>query len=62
MTHPIRLDVALNFPVFPSEVLQDPDEVRKMARVDLQERIQERIVEEIIDFLVPQVMEEMSKL
>ena len=67
MTHPLRLSFTLNFSVFRSEVLQDPDEARKLARevfdveahqVVPQERIQERIVEETIDDPMPHVMEE----
>ena len=30
VTHPIRLEIMLNFSVFQSEVLQDPDEARKI--------------------------------
>ena len=65
-TRPTRLSLMLHFSVCQSEVLQDPDEARKMARVafDLeaipwrpQERIQERIVEEIVGVLVSQVVE-----
>ena len=37
MTHLVRLGPGLSFSVFRSEVLQDPDEARKTARVILQE-------------------------
>merc|ERR1712065_37458 len=41
VTHPIRLGLALNFSVFQYEVLQNPDEARKMARVAFEDAIAE---------------------
>eukprot|EP00450_Noctiluca_scintillans_P000405 CAMPEP_0194503338 /NCGR_PEP_ID=MMETSP0253-20130528/28329_1 /TAXON_ID=2966 /ORGANISM="Noctiluca scintillans" /LENGTH=241 /DNA_ID=CAMNT_0039345615 /DNA_START=48 /DNA_END=773 /DNA_ORIENTATION=+ len=41
VTHPIRLGLALNFSVFQYEVLQNPDEACKMARVAFEDAISE---------------------
>merc|ERR1712012_78185 len=41
VTHPIRLGLALNFSVFQYEVLQNPDEACKMARVAFEDAIAE---------------------
>ena len=41
VTHPIRLGLALNFSVFQYEVLQDPDEACKLARVAFEDAISE---------------------
>ena len=65
VAHPLRLSFTLNFSVFRSEVLQDPDEARKLARVafeveanQLVPKEQEHIVEETIDDPMLYVMEE----
>merc|ERR1712004_174692 len=41
VTHPIRLGLALNFSVFQYEVLQNPEEACKMARVAFEDAIAE---------------------
>merc|ERR1712211_139398 len=41
VTHPIRLGLALNFSVFQYEVLQNPEEACKMARVVFEDAIAE---------------------
>merc|ERR1712222_264119 len=41
VTHPIRLGLALNFPVFPYEVLANPEEACKMARSAFEDAIAE---------------------
>jgi len=41
VTHPIRLGVALNFSVFQYEVLMNPDEACKMARVAFEDAVAE---------------------
>ena len=65
VTHPLRLSFTLNFSVFQSDVLQDLDEARKLARVafdveanQLVPQEQEHMVEETIDDPMPHVMEE----
>merc|ERR1711924_588229 len=41
VTHPIRLGLALNYPVFQYEVLSNPDEACKMARTAFEDAIAE---------------------
>merc|ERR1712070_803856 len=41
VTHPIRLGLALNYSVFQYEVLQNPDEACKMARIAFENAIAE---------------------
>ena len=55
VTHPIRLGLALNFSVFQYEVLQNPDEACKMARVAFEDAIAEldNVAEGLVQRLHP---------